>query len=77
MDDPNYSIGKVLEHFEDSSYSLDKSDGVSINFNEWRFNLRVSNTEPLVRLNIESRNDFESITILENSIAVLLGGKKI
>ncbi len=77
VDDPNYSIGKVLEHFEDSSYSLDKSDGVSINFNEWRFNLRVSNTEPLVRLNIESRNDFESITILENSIAVLLGGKKI
>ncbi|MBO6224715.1 MAG: phosphomannomutase CpsG, partial [Psychrobacter sp.] len=32
-------------------------DGLSLNFGEWRFNLRASNTEPLIRLNIESRGD--------------------
>jgi len=32
-------------------------DGVSIEFDEWRFNLRMSNTEPVVRLNVESRGD--------------------
>ncbi|MEO1850553.1 MAG: phosphomannomutase CpsG, partial [Psychrobacter sp.] len=30
---------------------------LSLNFGEWRFNLRASNTEPLIRLNIESRGD--------------------
>ena len=34
-------------------------DGLSLNFGEWRFNLRASNTEPLIRLNIESRGDAE------------------
>jgi phosphomannomutase len=34
-------------------------DGLSLNFGEWRFNLRASNTEPLIRLNIESRGDRE------------------
>ncbi|HSP85672.1 MAG TPA: phosphomannomutase CpsG, partial [Psychrobacter sp.] len=34
-------------------------DGLSLNFGEWRFNLRASNTEPLIRLNIESRGDKE------------------
>ena len=32
-------------------------DGISIEFNDWRFNLRSSNTEPLVRLNVETKND--------------------
>lgn len=32
-------------------------DGLSLDFGEWRFNLRASNTEPLIRLNIETRGD--------------------
>jgi len=32
-------------------------DGVGIEFDRWRFNLRMSNTEPVVRLNVESRGD--------------------
>jgi phosphomannomutase len=34
---------------------LDRTDGVSFEFPEWRFNLRSSNTEPLIRLNVEAR----------------------
>ena len=36
---------------------LDTTDGISIAFDRWRFNLRASNTEPLLRLNVESRGD--------------------
>jgi len=37
--------------------AVDHTDGVSVDFEDWRFNLRASNTEPLVRLNVESRGD--------------------
>lgn len=37
--------------------SLDHTDGVSVDCGDWRFNLRMSNTEPVVRLNVESRGD--------------------
>ncbi len=36
---------------------MDETDGVGIEFERWRFNLRASNTEPLIRLNVESRGD--------------------
>ena len=36
---------------------VDRTDGVGISFADWRFNLRMSNTEPLVRLNVETRGD--------------------
>jgi phosphomannomutase len=36
---------------------VDHTDGVSVEFRDWRFNLRASNTEPLVRLNVESRGN--------------------
>ena len=37
--------------------AVDYTDGLSVEFNDWRFNLRGSNTEPLVRLNVESRGN--------------------
>lgn len=36
---------------------IDKLDGLSVEYPDWRFNIRISNTEPLVRLNVESRRD--------------------
>lgn len=38
---------------------VDKTDGLSVEFPEWRFNLRGSNTEPVIRLNVEARGDAE------------------
>ena len=43
-------------------------DGLSLNFGEWRFNLRASNTEPLIRLNIESRGDKDLLQIKTQEI---------
>jgi phosphomannomutase len=41
--------------YAESAVAVDLTDGVSMEFAEWRFNLRSSNTEPVVRLNVESR----------------------
>ena len=55
--DPKECIEKVYKHFESSALLIDSADGISMEFEEWRFNLRMSNTEPLVRLNLETRAD--------------------
>jgi phosphomannomutase/phosphoglucomutase len=55
--DPAAASARVLSAFAGLSPELDHTDGVSADFGAWRFNLRSSNTEPLLRLNIESRND--------------------
>lgn len=48
-------IEKVQSHFASSAALIDELDGLSMSFDTWRFNLRKSNTEPLVRLNVETR----------------------
>ena len=55
--DPRECIEKVFKHFESSALLTDDTDGISMEFKLWRFNLRMSNTEPLVRLNLETRSD--------------------
>jgi phosphomannomutase len=55
--DPKAAIDKVFDHYVADAKSIDKIDGISLEFDDWRFNLRMSNTEPVVRLNVESRND--------------------
>ncbi len=55
--DAKASISKVLEHFKPSCIKRDETDGVSMEFADWRFNLRMSNTEPLLRLNVETRSN--------------------
>ena len=57
LNDPQSSIQKVLNYYEDQIISRDKFDGLSLIFENWRLNLRCSNTEPLLRLNIESRGN--------------------
>src|SRR5215472_9708071 len=48
-------MARVRVHYAAQALSIDLADGLSMEFPEWRFNLRGSNTEPLVRLNVESR----------------------
>jgi phosphomannomutase/phosphomannomutase/phosphoglucomutase len=50
-------LGRVRARYQALAKSTDFSDGLSMEFDRWRFNLRGSNTEPLVRLNVESRAD--------------------
>jgi len=48
-------LERVRTHYERKTQAIDLTDGLSMEFADWRFNLRGSNTEPLVRLNVESR----------------------
>jgi phosphomannomutase len=48
-------LERVRAHYESRAASVDLTDGLSMEFGDWRFNLRGSNTEPLVRLNVEAR----------------------
>ena len=57
IEDPKSAIAAVEAHFADTAETVDYTDGLSMNFENWRFNLRMSNTEPVVRLNVESRAD--------------------
>lgn len=57
IEDPKSAIDAVEAHFADTAETVDYTDGLSMNFENWRFNLRMSNTEPVVRLNVESRAD--------------------
>jgi phosphomannomutase/phosphomannomutase/phosphoglucomutase len=57
MGDTKAVIARTQQHYQARAKSTDFTDGLSMEFDHWRFNLRGSNTEPLVRLNVESRGD--------------------
>lgn len=57
MGSPGEAFLRVTNHFASDLISLDETDGLSLIFNDWRLNLRCANTEPLVRLNLETRGD--------------------
>ncbi len=70
--DPAAAIQKVRQHYEADAMVIDNTDGISMEFPEWRFNLRMSNTEPVVRLNLETRGDTELLAKCESEILSLL-----
>ena len=57
VSDAAVCIERVQQHFVSQAASIDELDGLSMSFDTWRFNLRKSNTEPLVRLNVEAKGD--------------------
>lgn len=57
--DSQQSIERVLDHYVHQQPEIDRTDGLSLSFADWRCNIRASNTEPLLRLNVETRADPE------------------
>ncbi|HWM29626.1 MAG TPA: phosphomannomutase [Woeseiaceae bacterium] len=55
--DAKRAIQVIRDRYAPDSNAIDETDGVSLEFDQWRFNLRSSNTEPVIRLNVESRAD--------------------
>ena len=51
------AIRTVRDHYAPEANAIDEIDGISLEFDDWRFNLRGSNTEPVIRLNVETRAD--------------------
>jgi phosphomannomutase/phosphomannomutase/phosphoglucomutase len=62
-------LARVQQQYASGALALDFTDGLSVEYAEWRFNLRGSNTEPLVRLNVESRG---SEALMRDKTAELL-----
>ena len=55
--DAKATLQALHDRYAAEALSIDDIDGYSFEFPEWRFNIRMSNTEPVVRLNVESRGD--------------------
>jgi phosphomannomutase len=52
--DPNGAVEAVAAHYAAGGHPVDRTDGLTVEFGDWWFNLRPSNTEPLLRLNVEA-----------------------
>ena len=76
VDEAGKAIESVLGAYRADALSINETDGVSLAFDDWRFNLRRSNTEPLVRLNVEGKGEANALETHVSSIAELLGGTR-
>jgi phosphomannomutase len=55
VDDARATLERLHDRYAADAIDVDDTDGYCFEFPEWRFNIRMSNTEPVVRLNVESR----------------------
>lgn len=65
-------IERILATYAGDNPQVDRTDGVSVEFADWRFNIRMSNTEPLLRLNVEARGDAELMRRRTDEIVALI-----
>jgi phosphomannomutase len=70
--DPKAKIEEITHKYKDSAKEVSNLDGVRIEFEDWWFNLRPSNTEPLLRLNLEARTT-EEMERHKAELAALIG----
>ncbi|MEM9403013.1 MAG: phosphomannomutase [Pseudomonadota bacterium] len=73
--DADTTLNALNEAYAGHANSVDDTDGFSFEFDRWRFNIRKSNTEPVVRLNVESRADVELMQQKTAEILDLIGGE--
>ncbi|MDI1307905.1 MAG: phosphomannomutase CpsG [Methylotenera sp.] len=73
VENANKVIDSILAHFAKDQPLIDKTDGISLEFAQWRFNLRTSNTEPLLRLNVESRGDVKLVGARVKEVESIIG----
>ena len=70
--EPESAIKRVYDYYAPNALAEDHLDGIALEFADWRFNLRQSNTEPVVRLNLETRGDAELMRKHTQEILTLL-----
>jgi len=74
--DADEVIAAVRKHYEPAATDVDETDGVSLEFGgEWRFNLRKSQTEPIIRLNVETAGDDALLVAKTRGLIEAIGGK--
>ena len=72
VDDPQNVISTIEQSYGNAATSIDHTDGLSMTFDKWRFNVRLSNTEAVVRLNLETRADRHLMEIKVKELKQLL-----
>jgi phosphomannomutase len=77
VSDSKAVIAALNDRYSSSSVANDNTDGVSLDCQSWRFNVRTSNTEPLLRLNVETRGDTEALSKLLKEIDSLIKASSI
>ena len=74
VEDPASLLASVEAHYGPTALRVEHRDGLSIENSDWRFNLRMSNTEPVVRLNVESRGDRALMEARTEELLGYMGG---
>ncbi len=77
LDDAAAKIKAIEAHYVGEALTIDHVDGLSMSFADWRFNVRSSNTEPVVRLNVESRANQALMQAKTSELLAMLGGQPI
>ena len=72
--DPKAAIARARDRYIAEALHEDNTDGLSLEFADWRFNLRMSNTEPVVRLNVETRGNQALMEQRRDELVALLDG---
>ncbi len=75
VEDVAETIERVRGAYEPDAEAVSTLDGISLDFADWRFNLRASNTEPVIRLNVESRGDATLMQSKTEELLSLIGGR--
>ncbi|MFK7863846.1 MAG: phosphomannomutase [Pseudohongiellaceae bacterium] len=74
IENPAALIQSIDDRYESMAESVDYIDGLSMSFDRWRFNIRMSNTEPLVRLNVEAAADEELMKSKTQELLAMING---
>ena len=74
LDDVPAAVARVRATFEPEAKGIDETDGLSLDMGVWRFNLRASNTEPVLRLNVETGGDAALLAESVARVRVLVEG---
>ena len=72
VQDASAALVEIERRYAADALAIDHTDGVGIEFADWRFNLRKSNTEPLIRLNVETRGDRDLLSRRTDELLALL-----
>jgi phosphomannomutase len=74
LDDPDAALARIEARYLQGA-EVDRLDGLSLAFPDWRLNLRKSNTEPVLRLNVETRGDRALLAAKVAELRALIGGQ--
>ena len=75
VEDAPAVLARIEDIYAADAVLVDYTDGLSVAFADWRFNLRASNTEPVIRLNVESRADETLMQVKTAELLAEIGGR--